>query len=177
MDKYFIYDIIRLANPIIGLLVNIAAQVIACRYISGVTLLKSIFFGFISGTSWIIIIECYLFHIQSTAFSDFIPILIFNLITFSSLGIFYFHFINLGETGRRVRILRELFKSKNGLTEDEIFDRYSARNIVNIRIKRLISKDQIKIIDDKYFISKPVMLLLTRIIYLIKNTVFGRKYV
>ena len=55
----------------------------------------------------------------------------------------FFHFINLGETGRRVRILREIVNNGNQMRLDELQTRYNAENMVNYRFDRLIHNRQI----------------------------------
>ena len=92
-----------------------------------------------------------------------------------SLEYCYFNFINLGETARRIRILRELYDSKKGLSMAEILERYNAKNIVEKRLSRLINHGQIIDKNDKYYIGNPIMLLIARIIVTMKLILLGKK--
>ena len=98
-----------------------------------------------------------------------------NFFTYLSLGYCYFHFINLGETARRIRILRELYDSKQGLSEKEILEKYNAEEIVVRRINRLMSNGQILYRDDRYYINSPIMLLISKIIIVLKLLFLGKK--
>jgi hypothetical protein len=57
-----------------------------------------------------------------------------------ALGYCFFHFINLGETACRIRILIELSESDYGLSRNEILERYDASYVVNVRLQRMINK-------------------------------------
>jgi hypothetical protein len=98
-----------------------------------------------------------------------------NAFTYSALGYCYFHFINLGETARRIRILRELYDSKNGLSKDEILSKYNAHQIISKRIERLVNNGQIIFKDGRYYIGHPMMLLIAKIIVMMKCMVLGKK--
>ena len=47
--------------------------------------------------------------------------------TYGVLSFGYFHFINLGETARRIRIIREIDAAGRPLTREVILDRYTPR--------------------------------------------------
>src|SRR5215472_13565550 len=55
----------------------------------------------------------------------------------------YFHWNNMGETGRRVRLLIELANAPAGLTRRQLLARYSAKEIVDRRISRLLESSQV----------------------------------
>lgn len=108
-------------------------------------------------------------------FSDFLSIAVANTITFTSLAYSYFHFVNLGVTARRIRLLIELMDLNDGLTLDEILLRYNAKEMVKNRLDRLLRSGQVIEKDSRYFIGKPVMLLMSNIIVLMKILVLGKK--
>ena len=166
---------LRVIVPIIGLMINVLVQIVSFRYISSLSLLKSEFLGFAIGLSSVFMLEFYAFFTLSTSAKDFIFILITNLLTYSLLGYCYFHFINLGETARRIRILRELVDSEKGLSMNEILSRYNAKEIVERRINRLIRNGQIIYKDNRYYIAKPLVLWIARIITTLKLVILGRR--
>ena len=98
-----------------------------------------------------------------------------NFIIYASLGYCYFHFINLGETARRIRILREIYDSKDGLTMEEILQKYNSKEIVDKRIGRLINNGQVLYKNGRYYIGNPTMLIITKIIVAMKLLLLGRR--
>lgn len=160
--------------PVIGVMVNIVTQIFSFRF-SSIGLLKSIFLGFITGFAGIIILEYYVFGSDYKPAQDFIAIFITFLFTYSSLCYCYFHFLNLGETARRIRILRELYKNKEGLSIHEILERYNAIVIVEKRINRLINNGQIVCRNGRYYIDSHVMLLMAKIIVMLKLIILGKR--
>lgn len=161
--------------PIIGLSLNVIVQVLTCRYLPAAIfgVLKSVFLGFFSGLAFIVLLEfkCVTFWAPG---NNFPPIFITVFFTYSSLGYCYFHFINLGETARRIRILRELYDSRGGLTMDELLKRYNATDIFAVRIKRLLANRQLIYKDGRYYIGSPVMLLMSKIIVALKQLLFSK---
>ncbi|MEK6683024.1 MAG: hypothetical protein AABY79_13800, partial [Nitrospirota bacterium] len=73
-----------------------------------------------------------------------------------------------------IRILRELYDSKEGLSLEEILQRYNAKEIVEKRISRLINNGQVLYKDGRYFIGSPVMLMISRIIVTMKLLLLGK---
>lgn len=156
--------------PVISFILNVICQIFCARYIKSLGLLKSIFFGCIFG---LIII----FAIVFIYLSDRVNLsqIIYSIVNYGALSYCYFHFINLGETARRIRLLRELIDSKDGLSVQEILERYNAKEIIEKRLGRLIKSGQIIFRDGRYYIGKPIMLLIANIIISLKLIILGRK--
>ena len=161
--------------PIICLAINVLCQIYICRYITGFSLLRSVFIGFALGICCLVFAELYFLNQAYLSLSGNIASIFVNVITYIALGYGYFHFINLGETGRRIRILRELYESKAGLSQKEIMERYNVKEILEKRINRLINNGQIVYKDGKYYIASPIMLLIVRTTDLMKIILTGRK--
>lgn len=159
--------------PVIGLLINVLIQVVIYRAVPRIGLLRSIFIGFGSGLVSIIAIEIVV-NVKDKVL-DIVGILATVVITYSALGYCYFHFLNLGETARRIRIIRELSDSQEGLSIEDILKRYNAQDIVQKRIQRLLKSEQIVEDGDRYYIKKPVLLIMARIIQAMKVIFLGRK--
>ncbi len=163
-------DYTPIVAPIISLLVNIFVHITIFR-LRFCGLLISLYWGFALGFVSLLSIEfCFL----STA-EKFLPILITNVTIYISMGYCYFHFVNLGETGRRIRLIKELYNFQNGLSMEEILERYNSKNIVEMRIKRLIKNDQILYKNGKYFIGNPTLLTISKIITTMKLIILGAK--
>ena len=169
------YSYLQVINPVFGLAVNVLVQLISFRFILKSGLLKTVFLGFFAGFLYLLLIESYIFFVMPVSFMDFLMILLANAITYASLGYCYFHFINLGETARRIRILRELHDSEDGLSLEEILQRYNAKEIVEKRISRLVNNGQVLYKNGRYYIDSPIMLMITRIIVAMKMLLLGRR--
>jgi hypothetical protein len=162
-------------NPFIGLAINAFIQVLAFRLSSSVSLLKSIFLGFFSG-------QVIIFVVERFAHSDYFdPILmdfwgyyLANVIIYSFLGYGYYSFIGLGETARRSRILRELAKVSEGLSMEEILEKYNAKYMLDIRLSRLFKNGQVILKNGRYFINKPTVLYIAKLVLFMKQVTLGK---
>ncbi len=103
-----------------------------------------------------------------------IPSVFINIVSYSALGYCYFHFVNLGETARRIRLLRELSESNAGLSMDEILQRYNAKEIIENRLNRLLKSGQVIHKDNRYYIGKPVMLFMSKMVVFAKRFILGK---
>ena len=167
-------NILQVISPVIGLAINVFVQILLFKYSSKYKLLRSISSGFIAGMLALCAIECYIILRQATPSWSMASIFTVNLITYCCLGYCYFHFINLGETARRIRLLRDLYDAPGGLREEDLLSRYNAREVVNIRLTRLLSNNQIILRDSKYYIASPVMLLISKAVFFMKVVISGK---
>lgn len=153
--------ILQALSPVLALGMNCAAQILLCR--RAVPLLRSVYLGFAIGLAACILL------------CGFSAELFPGLITYVALGYCYFHFINLGETARRIRIVRELSEAgPAGLSEEEILARYNTRNILNARFARLENNSQVIEKDGRYYLGKPAVLYMARALLLMKKILLGR---
>lgn len=130
--------------------------------------------GFIFGFLNLLIFELYIYLVVIPNRS-FTVNLITEIIIYAALSYCYFVFINLGETARRIRILREVFDAPEGLSLEEILRRYNAKEIIERRLQRLLANGQIIIEEDKYYIGKPLMLWMAKIVVAFKFILLGKK--
>ncbi len=160
--------------PIIALALNVLSQVISSRCFSKMGLLNSIISGFIIGSFSLFLLELYIFLKELILIKEFIAIFIVHLLTYVLLGYCYFHFLNLGETARRIRILRELKDSPEGLSLKDILTRYNAKEIVERRLLRLARNGQVRLKSNKYYIAGPTILLAARFLAALKYILLKR---
>ena len=163
-------DYINAINPVVAFSINVATQILCIRFVMK-GLLKSLFSGFAIGLLSLLFVQLISVFLGKT----FLPNLTVNIIIYSSLWYCYFHFINLGETARRIRILRELYDSDGGLTLDVILKRYNAKKMVELRLQRLLSNGQVILKDGRLYNGKPVLLLMSKTILLMKLIILGKK--
>ena len=163
-------------SPIAGFAVNALVQVGALRWNPRLMLLKSIFVGFFCGLLTVVGVDwfCIWSHAEYPAMA-FSAISIVNILIYGALGYNYFHFINMGETARRIRLIRELHESPEGLTSSEILDRYNAAEIIAVRMRRLMHNGQVLEKDGRYFIGNPTMLKISQVIVFFKWLLLGKR--
>lgn len=166
---------VHILSPVCGLLFNVGIQLLVCRYNTKTGLLKSVFIGFFCGFLFVCVIEGYYYLTSDLLFTAFSGQLALNLITYMALGYCYFHFINLGETARRIRIVREIWDSHEGLSHDQLIKRYDASEIISVRLRRMITNGQIILRKDRYYIGKPLLLYMAKVIVLMKLFLLNRR--
>ena len=153
---------------------NVISQIIITRYVKKYGLLTSVILGFLVGLAIVFTIEIAHTLTSNSPISEVIGALALNTITYGALGYCYFHFVNLGETARRVRIVRELLDSKHGLSMSEILEYYNASEIIRVRLQRLLKNKQITLRNDRYFITKSMLLYITKIIIMMKIAILRK---
>lgn len=83
---------------------------------------------------------------------------LFGFIFSNGISYGYFHFFNMSETARRVRILLQIYSQKR-LNVAELKDIYSPGDMVSFRIQRLLASGQIVHgADNRYRISSRFLL-------------------
>lgn len=153
--------LLQAASPLLGLAFNCLVQVQACR--RDKRLLSSVYRGFAGGAA-----ACAL----ACGFgAELLP----SLFSYAALGYCYFHFINLGETARRIRLVRELAEAgPSGLTKEELLSRYNSGELVEARLGRLLSNSQVVEKYGRYYLGGPALLLMARALLLLKKLILGR---
>lgn len=157
--------------PVAGLAVNVGSQVILCRTARSLGLLRSLILGF--GTGWLfaLVSTLALGNFLDLATDDLLAQMTVSGLTTAALGYCYFHFVNLGETARRVRILRELTEAGGQLSREELLKRYNSADMVRQRLGRLLRSGQVVLRDGHYFIGKPTVLRMARAVELVGRIV------
>ncbi|PIQ99599.1 MAG: hypothetical protein COV66_10620 [Nitrospinae bacterium CG11_big_fil_rev_8_21_14_0_20_45_15] len=167
------HNLINLMSPIVGLGINVLVQVSGFRFLASLPLLKSLFLGCGVGLIGVTLMESYL-HLLGQPSGNFIALFWTNGVIYMALSYCYFHFINMGETARRIRILRELNDSDNGLTMDEILKRYNANDMIRMRMDRLLNNGQVYEKEGRYYIGNPLMLWISKGMVAMKRFMLGK---
>ncbi|HAF94608.1 MAG: hypothetical protein A2X34_10690 [Elusimicrobia bacterium GWC2_51_8] len=144
---------ISVLTPILAMMVNIAAHVAASRLTRGRNQLTCIFYGFITG----LIGMLFLAFAGSPAGGnkpDFTGYLLTNVISYTAFAYGYFHFININVASLRIRLLQEIINSPGGLSEKDVLLCYNSEDIIDNRIKRLISSGQLIEKEGYYYLGK-----------------------
>lgn len=158
--------------PVIGLACNVIFQIACVRFFQRGRLLRSIYSGFLAGSAAVCAAQ--VVADRGAGLSTFSGDVIANLVIHATLGYCYFHFINLSETGRRARLLRELYESQDGLTLDELLSRYSSREMLRVRLDRLRNNGQILLEGGRYRLGTPTVAWMDGAILWLKRAILGR---
>jgi hypothetical protein len=169
------HSFINLTSPILAFMFYALIQVCGVRWIKKLGLFNSMVFGTSIGLVVLILLEFYWFWLPSGTNLGFYPKLISNLIIYLCLSYNYFHFINMGETARRIRIIREIYDSPNGLSEKELLKCYNSEQMIDLRMERLLSKNQVILEEGRYFIGNPTMLAIANMIVRLKIFFLGKR--
>jgi hypothetical protein len=98
-----------------------------------------------------------------------------DILLYASFCYVYFHWNNMGETARRIRMLRELAAAPEGLRFEEMVQRYSAREILERRLERLSAAGQIGETDGRLVLTSKTVLLSAHLVGLAKRIIFGSR--
>ena len=96
-----------------------------------------------------------------------------DLATYACACYALFHLHNMGETARRVRLVRELAAAPEGLTETDLIARYGAREMMDRRLQRLSEAGQIRRQAGVVTIANPSVLWMARLVGVAKRVVVG----
>ena len=160
--------------PLAGLAVTVAVHVALIRARRGAGLLRSLFEGWGTGLLAVLGAEAFAAAAVPLPAGDRLPLAVVNVATHGLLWFCYFHFVNLGVTARRPRLLIELGEAPGGLTYEQVLERYSGRYQVEARLERLLGGGQVVLRDGRYRIGKPVMLLIARVMVALKRLLLGK---
>lgn len=160
-------DAVSIVAPLIGLCLNASFQICAFKSFLKSALLKSVVFGFFAG-------GCCLF-LLGLVIADRAGVIVENMIVYILFSYCYFHFINLGETSRRIRILRELTESDHGLSWAQLLARYNAQEIMERRLRRLIKNGQVIVTNDQFHIGRPFVLWMAYALMFLKRVLLGKR--
>ena len=165
---------LSLAGPFLGGAVNAIVQTAGVRVFPDGGLLRWVFAGFLAGLAAAGAWDAALLSWTAAegGISSF-SVVAGNAVLYAALSYYYFHFVNLGETARRVRIMREVISSDGGLTLAEILARYDARQIVETRLARLLGNGQVEERDGRYHARKSTMLAIASLMSLLKRALPG----
>ena len=159
-----------------ALTLNMVIQIITCRYISSLSLLRSAFISFSIGLFAVVLTETSVFlNDSSLPFNEFASLLITNLAIYSIFGYWYLIFITMSHIALRTQMVIEIHNSKAGLSMEEILNRYNSKDILEKRISRLINNRQLIYRDKKYFIGKSGILWYANLLKLMRFIILGEK--
>ena len=105
-----------------------------------------------------------------------IYMLVFAFLVFNGIAYAYFHFFNMSETARRIRMLLQIRRAgPAGLRVQELERRYSQKDMIETRLDRLVRMNQLSLAPDgRYRVAGNTLLWAGRIMGLWRRLVLRR---
>ena len=102
--------------------------------------------------------------------------LVFAFLVFNGIAYAYFHFFNMSETARRIRMLLQIRRAgPSGLDVQELERQYSQKDMIEARLDRLMRMNQLLLTPDgRYRIAGSTLLWAGRIMGLWRRLVLCR---
>lgn len=139
------------AIPPAGLAVNVLLQLILSRLPLALGHVRRQFIGFGVGFGFTVAALISILDIQHVGAADYAGYLGLHLLTYVLMGFCFFHVINLNISSLRIRILKEyLRRDPVPLSESDLLSRYNARHMLEARLARLQSGNQVYEANGRY---------------------------
>lgn len=163
--------------PVFSLATCAVAHILLTRIFPRLFRLSAAMYSFTLGLGCVAIsVIAFAVRMLPEHMNDVVGYAILWSLSYVSFAHCYFSFFNLGEAGRRIRLVIELYSAGDkGMTIEELLTAYNARMILGARINRLLVSGQIVEKDERYFVGQPVMLYLAKALVLMKVLFLGGK--
>ncbi|MES1978235.1 MAG: hypothetical protein V4451_09380 [Pseudomonadota bacterium] len=99
---------------------------------------------------------------------------VYAALAYNSVAYSYFHFFNLGETGRRIRVLLQLLEGEHIGITDARATTYSGQTMIRQRLARLLQMGQLGTAGGRYTIKGRFLLRAARLVRSIGRLTTGR---
>ena len=131
----------------------------------------SILIGFLIGLLLLIYFEInFIFINEYSLFYSFNNLIIYLLLSF-----FYFAVLSTSKTSIRLRILHEINQNNGLLEKSDLIKKYNTKEIINIRLKRMLQNKQILIKNNRLFSKFSITLFIGIMLDIVKLILFGSK--
>jgi hypothetical protein len=169
-----VLDYIQVAIPILALVVNMMVQISLARTRAHGGYLQSLVVGFGTGFVCLLALTGLSYCYASVSWQECTAILIVNMGIYGALAFCYFAFVNLNKTSLRIRLFRELQRSPDGLSMEQIQALYDDRKIFELRMERLLHSQHVIRREGRYFLASYSLWLIGKIIDTGKGLVIGQ---
>jgi len=161
--------------PIIAIVVNVVAQIIAFRSRRGTHFFRSVVEGFMAGAIACAIIE--IIFALSHGFSKEYWALVFlvNAPIYLALSYCTYNFVQLGQTSIRIRMYSEIAAAPDGIDIEELKREYDDEALMRARLKRLLESGDIVGNNGQYCIGRKRFLVIAAVLFGAKRFLLGRE--
>ncbi len=144
--------VILLCSPLIILAVHAVVSRVLHKSSPQVAAVKSILIGYLPTG---LLLWGFVFN-NITLGGDIILASVYALVVYTAFAYTYFHFFNMSETARRIRIMYEIYMT-GSLPAQRVTALYGTGDMIDRRLKRLVAMKQLKYNDGKYSIDGRIL--------------------
>jgi len=159
------------AMPAIPAIATLAAHLLLCRFFPSLRIYKALAIAAVVGS----VVLCALIFAQDPISLEQKGRVLAAAVIFLCFCYVFFHFNNMGETARRIRLLRELTAAGRPLTFQELVALYGPAEIAERRLSRLVGAGQVGLVDGRYVLADQSVHLMARLVNIAHWLVFGRR--
>ena len=159
------------AAPIIGLATNCLAHIL-CRKVFGVRTGYALACGFLLGLFTTAAVVAANVPVSISA-ADLAGLAATLTLTYFSLAFGFWAFLNLNMTSLRIRMLRELLHSEDGMARAELLARYSPEEFLRRRLARLERSGDLALSDGHYTLGSRKLLYVDYCLKFLRAVVFA----
>lgn len=138
--------------PLAGMIANAITQIVSYRFFN-MGYLNSLLIGPASGILFVVIIGLFFSDRNSVNYWDSGLVLVGALTIYLAAAFSFLIVVTAGESSIRIRMLREFATFPQGLTLNQLLERYNDIVILELRLERLQSHGKIKLVDGRYFLQ------------------------
>jgi hypothetical protein len=138
--------------PLFGLCCDVAAQIV-CAHV-----LRKTGLSIIAGAAVGLIATAAVLAGSSASSAEWIG----GLVTYLALAFGYWAFVNLNITSLRIRMLREILNSSDGISQADLVAEYSPEEFLRRRLARLKNAGQLSYDGDRWRLESGNLLVLAR---------------
>lgn len=161
--------------PVIGMAVSLCVHLLLSVSGSMRSQMNCLLAGFLSGLGIVAVLTFFSLSRAPLNVPDFSSYFLLNLAIYAASSYCYFHFVNIQIASLRMQMMREIAKSKGGMSKQEILQRYNASRILNTRIQRLTDGGYLKESNGRFYPGdRSFFLVLFHIFELMKRMIIGR---
>jgi hypothetical protein len=174
MEMHDVYPVV-MAAPVLGLAAYCIAQILIARASPGRSPYHSLKLGFIAGLLVAMAVSSWGVGSMAISLQDRIGYLALNLLTYVALAFGYFNFVNLTVASLRIRLLEEIRESGGSLPAEALKAAYNSREVVAIRLQRLIQGGHLVEKNGRLHSGRLPFLIVARIFDGLHWFIFGQR--
>ena len=163
------------AAPILGLGVYCISQILIARGSPGRSPYHSLKLGFVCGLLAAMAVCGWGVGSMALSLQDRVGYLTLDLLSYLALAFGYFNFVNLTVASLRIRLLEEIRESGGAMSADAIVATYNSREVVAIRLQRLIQGGHLVEKNGRLHSGRLPFLIVARIFDGLHWFIFGRR--
>jgi hypothetical protein len=167
-------DYLRVATPLLALGITALVQILVARTRLRRGVMRSFFAGFGAGLASLLALCVWVDFRQSTPWHEAAANMVVNVGTYMALSFCFLSFLNLGNTSIRIRIFSELQPSGSGLSIENLLSLYDYKQIIKLRLDRLLSSKQVIERDGRYFLVGYALWCIAWVTYSTRRVVLGK---